>query len=68
VADRESDQEQENVIKDPACPEKWDVRTMQNVTGLIAPTLILKRLTEQVMVMINAIETTRNEAVNNKYN
>jgi hypothetical protein len=49
--------EQEKCIKDPECPEQWDVSASPNVPGLILPIQKSKRQAEKQLVMVNAIET-----------
>jgi hypothetical protein len=66
VVDHESDIEQGNGIEDPEWPLRRDVSGEQTVTGLIRPTRISKRQAEKVLVMVNAIETRRNQGVNKK--
>jgi len=60
AADVESDIEQDNIINDPECPERWDVSTAPNVPGLIWPTPESTRQAEKVLTTVNVIETRRN--------
>jgi hypothetical protein len=66
VADHESHIEQGNGIEDPEWPLPRDVSGEPTVTGLIRPTRKSKRQAGKVLVMVNAIETRRNQGVNNK--
>ena len=61
--DVESDIEQVNSIKDPDCPEQWDVSATPNVPGLILPTRTSLWQTEKGSTTVNAIETRRNKGV-----
>jgi len=63
AADGECDIELHNAIKDPQCPQPRDVNATRNVLGRIRPTRKLKRQSEKVLVMFNAIETRRNMEV-----
>ena len=63
AADIESDIEKDNSIEDSEYPEQWDVSATPNVAGLIRPTRRSKRQAEQVLRMVNAIETRRNRGV-----
>jgi len=55
--------EQNNGIKNLECPEQRDVSDAPNVPGLIPPTRKAKRQAQEVLVMVNAIETRRNKGV-----
>jgi hypothetical protein len=66
AVDVESDMEQDNGIEDPESPEQREVSAAPNVPALIRPTQKLKRHAEQVLVMVNAIETRRNKGVKKK--
>jgi len=64
--DNEPDIEHNNGIQDPDCQEKQDVNATPNVPRLVWPTQKSKRQTERVFVMVNTIETSRNEGVKKK--
>jgi len=66
AVDVESDMKQNNSINDPEFPEQRNVNITPNVPGLIRPTRKSKRYTENVLVMVNAIETRRNKEVKKK--
>jgi len=67
TADVQSAIEQDNRIHDPESPEQRDVSTVPNVRGLIQLTVKSKRQAEKVLVMLNSIETRRNQGVKNTY-
>ena len=66
AADVESDRDQDNSIKDPESPEQDDVGAAPDVSGLIWLTPKSKSHAEKVLVMVNAIETRRNQGVKKK--
>jgi len=66
AADDESDIQQTNGIEDMKCPEQQDVSATPNVPGLVWPTGKVKSQAEKVLLMVNAIETGRNNAVKKK--
>jgi len=57
----ESDLEQENVIEDPETPAQREVSATPNVHGLIWPLQRLKKTAEKLIVMVSAMEMTRNK-------
>jgi len=57
TADFESDMDQDNSFEDPESPEQRDVNAAPNVPGFIWPTPKSKRQAQNVLVMVNAIET-----------
>jgi len=59
AADDESDIGPNNGIEDSECPEQRDVSAAPNVPGLVWPTWKSKRQAENVLVMVNAVETQR---------
>jgi len=61
TADNESDIGPNNGIEDPECAEQQDVSAAPNVPGLVRLTRKSKRQAEKVLVMVNAVETRRNE-------
>jgi len=66
VAAGESDLEQDIGIEDPECLDLWDVSATPNVPGLIRPTRKSQRQAENVMVMVNAMETQRKKGLKKK--
>jgi hypothetical protein len=54
---------QNNGIKDPEYPEQWEVSAAPTVHRLVRPTPKLKRLAENVFVIVNAIEMRRNKGL-----
>jgi hypothetical protein len=63
MADVESDIKQDNSIKNPQCAEQRHVRAAPNVPRLIQCTAISQRQAEKLLVMVNAMETRRNNGV-----
>jgi len=63
AADNESDIQQHNRIEDPECPEQQDVSAALNVPGVVQPTRKSNWQAENVLVMVNAIETRRIKGV-----
>jgi len=63
VADDESDIEQKNGFEDPECPEQQDVSATPNVPRSVRPIQKSKREGEMVQLIVNAIETRRNNRV-----
>jgi len=61
AGDDESDIELSTCIEDPECQEEQDVSAAPNVTGLVRPTRKSKRLAENVLVTVNAVDTQRNK-------
>jgi hypothetical protein len=61
TVDDESDIEHNNGIEDPECPAQQDVSAALNVPRLVRLTRKSKRQPEQLLVMVNAVETRRNE-------
>ena len=66
AADDESDIEHNNAIEHPECPEQQDVSAAPNVPRLVRPTLKSKRLAEQGLVTVNAVEMRRNKGGNKR--
>jgi microcompartment protein CcmK/EutM len=48
-------------IKDQDCAEQHDVSAAPNVTRLVQRTQKSQKLAEQVLVMVNAVETQKNQ-------
>lgn len=46
-------------IKDPYCPERWDVSTALNIAGLIWPTWKLMKIAKYLLMTVNAMEIRR---------
>jgi len=67
TADIESAVEQDNGIDDLECPEQQDLSTTPNVPRLIRPTQKSTRQAGEVLVMVIAIEMSRNKGVKKKY-
>jgi hypothetical protein len=61
AADDESNVEHNNCIQDLECPEQKDVSAAPNVHGLVHPRQKSKRQAKKVLVIVNAVETKRNE-------
>jgi len=68
VADCESDIQPQHRVEDPECPEQRDVSATPNVPGLIQPARKSKRQDEEVLMIVNAIETMGNKGVKKKWN
>jgi hypothetical protein len=66
AVDIESNIEQDNSIQDPGSPEQRDASDVPNVPRSIRPTWKSKRHAENVLVMVNGIETRRNKGVKKK--
>jgi len=66
AADIESDIEQDQSIEDPECPEQRDVRTAPHVPALNRSTRKSNGQAGKVLMMVNAIETRRNNGVKTK--
>jgi hypothetical protein len=66
AADDVSDIEHNNGIEDLEFPEHQDVNAARNVTRLVQPTWKSKKQTEQVLVMVNAIEMRTDNGVKKK--
>jgi len=64
----ESAIEDDTSIENPECPEQQDVRATPNVPRLVRPTCKSKGQAEMVLLTVNAIETRRNNRVQNKLN
>jgi hypothetical protein len=58
--------QQHNVMKDVEFQEQQDVSVASSVPRLVWPTWKSKRLAENVLEMVNAIETRRNQGVKKK--
>jgi hypothetical protein len=61
--DIESDILADNSFDDLACPEQRDVSAGPNVPGLIRPARKSNSQAANVLAMVNAIETRRNQDV-----
>jgi hypothetical protein len=59
VADVESIIVLNNGIKDPYCPELWDVSTVLKIVGLIWPTWKLMTIAIYLLITVNAMEIRR---------
>jgi hypothetical protein len=58
--------QQHNGMKDVEFQEQQDVSVASSVPRLVRPTWKSKRLAENVLGMVNAIETRRNQGVKKK--
>ena len=56
-ADIEFDNEQDNSIEEPDCPQQRKVSATPNVPGLIGPTWNSKRQADRVLMTVNTIQT-----------
>ena len=63
LPDVESDIEQDNGINDLESPEQQDMSTTPNFHRLIRPIRKSKRQAEKFLVMVIAMEMTRNKAI-----
>jgi len=66
TADNESDIEQYHYIEDPEYPEQQNMSATSNVPGLVRPIWKSKRHAENVLVLVNTIETRINKGVKKK--
>ena len=57
AADDKSNIDPNTGIEDPACSEQHDVSAAPTLPGLVRPTWKSKRQAEQVLVMVNGVET-----------
>jgi len=65
-ADDESDMELHNGIGDSETPEQRNVSAAPNVPGLIWPIRRSKKKVEKMLMMVNIMETRRNERIKKK--
>jgi len=65
-ADTQSDIELLNGVKDSETTEQWDVSAAPHVPGLIRPPRRSKIQAEQVLMVVNTIETERNNGIKKK--
>jgi len=61
AADDKSNIDPNTGIEDPECSEQQDVSAAPTLPGLVRPTWKSKRQAEQVLVMVNGVETRRNK-------
>jgi len=61
AADDESDIEPNTGIDDPECPEQQDASAAPNVPRFVWPTRKSNRQAEELLLMVNAVETWRNK-------
>jgi len=68
AADDESDIAHNTGIEDPESPEQQDMSAAPNDPRLVWPTQKSKRQAQNVLLMVNAIETRTNKGVKTKWN
>lgn len=59
-ADDESHVEQDNGIRDTESTEKRNVSALRNVPGLIPPSRRSNKHAKKLLIILNAMETSRN--------
>jgi hypothetical protein len=67
VMESDSVIEQDNGIEDTECPEQQDASVTPNIPVFIRPTRKSKWQADQMLMMVNVIETRRNKGVKRTY-
>jgi hypothetical protein len=67
VVESDSVIEQDNGVEDMECPEHQDVSVTPNIPVFIRTTRKSKWQADQMLMMVNVLETRRNEGVKRTY-